>query len=216
MKPGGCLDIAKPRVAFIEQTSGLMSLGSRGGKHHTCFSNFIEQFTSRNYNVVWRNVNFADYGLPQQRNRLIMVATREGEPLLNFPEPTHTRDPDSTKLPRFTSVAEAIKGIPRGYPNHDWSPEFKSPRRKHNGDAPLGRTILTGGTTEVHPSGLRAFSNRALACLQGFPLDHKFSVTASKSEVKKQIGNAFPPSVAAVLFGSIKRQLQERDGMKPK
>ena len=76
MKLGGCLDIAKPRVAFIEQTSGLMSLGSRGGKHHTCFGNFIEQFTSRNYNVVWRNVNFADYGLPQQPNRLIMVATR--------------------------------------------------------------------------------------------------------------------------------------------
>lgn len=76
MKLGGCLDIAKPRVAFIEQTSGLMSLGSRGGKHHTCFGNFIEQFTSRNYNVVWKNVNFAEYGLPQQRNRLIMVATR--------------------------------------------------------------------------------------------------------------------------------------------
>ncbi|KAL8878725.1 MAG: hypothetical protein Q9192_008381, partial [Flavoplaca navasiana] len=76
MKLGGCLDIAKPRVAFIEQTSGLMSLGSRGGKHHTCFGNFIEQFTSRNYSVVWRNVNFADYGLPQQRNRLIMIATR--------------------------------------------------------------------------------------------------------------------------------------------
>ncbi|KAL8980327.1 MAG: hypothetical protein Q9205_004552, partial [Flavoplaca limonia] len=215
-KLGGCLDITKPRVVCIEQTSGLMSLGSRGGKHHTCFSNFIEQFTSRNYSVVWRNVNFADYGLPQQRNRLIMVATREGEPLLKFPEPTHTRDPDSTKLPRFTSVAEAIKGIPQGYPNHDWSSEFASPRRQHNGDAPLGRTILTGGTTEVHPSGLRAFSNRELACLQGFPLYHKFSVTASRTEVKKQIGNAFPPSVAAVLFGSIKRQLQERDGMKPK
>ncbi|KAL9616433.1 MAG: hypothetical protein Q9204_008577, partial [Flavoplaca sp. TL-2023a] len=140
----------------------------------------------------------------------------ESEPLLKFPEPTHTRDPDSNSLPRFTSVAEAIKGIPQGYPNHDWSPEFASPRRQHNGDAPLRRTILTGGTTEVHPSGLRAFSNRELACLQGFPLDHKFSVMASKTEVKKQIGNAFPPSVAAVLFGSIKRQLQERDEMKPK
>ncbi|KAL8897144.1 MAG: hypothetical protein Q9192_002733, partial [Flavoplaca navasiana] len=140
----------------------------------------------------------------------------EGEPLLKFPGPTHTRDPESTNLARFANVAEAIKGIPQGYPNHDWSPEFKSPRRQHNGDAPLGRTILTGGTTEVHPSGLRAFSNRELACLQGFPLDHKFSLTASKTEVKKQVGNAFSPSVAAVLFGSIKRQLQERDGMKPK
>lgn len=31
----------------------------------------------------------------------------------------------------------------------------------------------------------------------------------------KQIGNAFPPPAAAVLFECIKHQLLERDGLKP-
>lgn len=31
--------------------------------------------------------------------------------------------------------------------------------------------------------------------------------------VKKQIGNAVPPCVAKVLFGSIKRDLDEADGI---
>lgn len=46
-------------------------------------------------------------------------------------------------------------------------------------------------------------------------MKHNFPTTASDKVNMKQIGNAFPPTVAAVLYGDIKQQLLIRDGLKP-
>ena len=42
-----------------------------------------------------------------------------------------------------------------------------------------------------------------------------FPKTAMTKDIMKQIGNAFPPPVAAVFYESIKHQLLIRDGLKP-
>jgi DNA (cytosine-5)-methyltransferase 1 len=46
-----------------------------------------------NYRVVFRKVNAADYGVPQRRERVVIVGFRSdvGEPW-TFPSPTHTED----------------------------------------------------------------------------------------------------------------------------
>lgn len=75
MEIGNCLDIVRPRIVTLEQTSGLMSLGHASGKHREHWSKLISQFTSRGYSVAWGNVNFAELGLPQPRKRLIMIAS---------------------------------------------------------------------------------------------------------------------------------------------
>ena len=96
-----------------------------------------------------------------------------GEPRLNFPEPTQAKHPKNTGLRPFTSVNAAISKIPPGHPNHELPPDFKVPRKKYDGNAPLRNIVMTAGTSDTHPSGLRPFSLRELACLQGFPLDHE-------------------------------------------
>ena len=75
MELGRCLDIARPRIATLEQTSGLMSEGYKGGRHGKALDKFIKQFTSRGYSVAWKIVNLAEFGLPQYRKRLIMIAS---------------------------------------------------------------------------------------------------------------------------------------------
>lgn len=75
MELGNCLDVAKPRIATLEQTSGLMSGGYVGGRHHEYWVKVIEQFTSRGYSVAWKNMKLAELGLPQRRERLIMIAS---------------------------------------------------------------------------------------------------------------------------------------------
>lgn len=75
MEIGSCLGIARPRIVTLEQTSGLMSRGRVGGKHHEHWRNVIEQFTSRGYSVAWKIMNLAELGLPQPRKRLIMIAS---------------------------------------------------------------------------------------------------------------------------------------------
>ena len=75
METGNCLDIARPRIATLEQTSSLMSSGRVGGKHGQHWAKFIEQFTTRGYSVAWKIINLAELGLPQARKRLIMIAS---------------------------------------------------------------------------------------------------------------------------------------------
>lgn len=75
MRTGDCLDVARPRIATLEQTSNLMSSGQVGGRHSEHWGNLIEQFTSRGYSVAWKIINLAELGLPQARRRLIMIAS---------------------------------------------------------------------------------------------------------------------------------------------
>lgn len=76
MELGRLLDVAKPRVVTLEQTAGLMRLGCRGGRHSNSFDRFISQFTSRGYNIALEILDMAEFGLPQRRERLIMIASR--------------------------------------------------------------------------------------------------------------------------------------------
>jgi DNA (cytosine-5)-methyltransferase 1 len=71
------------------------------------------------------------------------------------------------------------------------------------------RAITTHGGQNYHPSGKRGLTNREFAALQGFPMEHTFS----DKNVKKQIGNAVPPSVAKILFEAVRKALEEADGV---
>lgn len=69
------------------------------------------------------------------------------------------------------------------------------------------RTITTGaGEFNYHPSGERSFTNRELACLQTFPLEHRFGQGA-----RRQIGNAVPPMLAKAVFREVIKSLQKTD-----
>lgn len=79
----------------------------------------------------------------------------------------------------------------------------------YDGNIILPRAMTCSGGQNYHPSGLRDFTIREYASLQGFPLNHRFI----GSYVKKQIGNAVPPSVAKILFEGIKSALDKADGI---
>ena len=76
MEIGTCLDVVSPRIVTLEQTSGLMSDGYAGGRHGQHFGDMIARFTSRNYSVGWKNTDLEEFGLPQRRKRLLMIASR--------------------------------------------------------------------------------------------------------------------------------------------
>jgi DNA (cytosine-5)-methyltransferase 1 len=69
--------------------------------------------------------------------------------------------------------------------------------------------MTTSGAGMIHPNGRRSMTLREFACLQGFPLEHKFST----SGVKRQIGNAVPPVVAKALLQEVKKSLMKADGL---
>ncbi|MEZ5343763.1 MAG: DNA cytosine methyltransferase [Acidimicrobiales bacterium] len=59
--------------------------------------------------VDWQVLNAADYGVPQRRQRTILVASRIGPVAL--PEPTHSKD-GADGLTPWTTVRSAIQGLP--------------------------------------------------------------------------------------------------------
>ena len=62
---------AKPRVVTLEETAGLVKIGL----HKDYFNAVINMFTSQGFSVRWKVLNCADFGVPAQRKRLVIIAS---------------------------------------------------------------------------------------------------------------------------------------------
>lgn len=130
-----------------------------------------------------------------------------------MPLPTHSDDPGSGLRP-YTRVDHTLASIPRGLSHHNptalvFADNEKADRPPYASDTILPRAMTCHGGNNYHPSGKRDFTLREYATLQGFPFNHEFEGGGKK----KQIGNAVPSSVAKVLFESVRRDLDEADGI---
>ncbi|WP_418137111.1 DNA cytosine methyltransferase [Agrobacterium sp. El2ro-1b] len=94
----------KPRRVIMENVPGVVY-----GKNLVIVKELFKLFEDRGYNVFADVVNMADYGLPQLRNRFILVATVDSIPA-NFPIPTHIPDA-SGEMPEYVSVHEALSDL---------------------------------------------------------------------------------------------------------
>ena len=139
---------------------------------------------------------------------LIVPFRSPGEALPPFPKPTHSSDPAKTGLKPWTTINEAIAKIPHGWANHDIHLAKERKNAPESGDK-IATCITTSGGGIIHPSGERDYTPREFACLQSFPLGHKFG----PSGVKKQIGNAVPPIMAKILLETIVNFLLKVDGL---
>ncbi len=93
----------KPDFIFIENVPGLRSASFE----KKTFSEFQKRLIHLRYSVEMRTVSSCDYGVPQKRKRLIMLASKH--PGMKFPLPTHGPEAD---LP-YVTVWDAIKRYPR-------------------------------------------------------------------------------------------------------
>lgn len=131
-----------------------------------------------------------------------------GEALPEFPAATHSRNGED-RLKPFVSVNHTLRQIPASAPDHNIAAAKLKDEVPWDGDQILPRTMTCSGGQNYHPSGKRDFTDREYAALQGFPEDHWFK----GAYIKRQIGNAVPPCIAKVLFESIKKTLNNADGI---
>jgi DNA (cytosine-5)-methyltransferase 1 len=73
----------RPRMFVLENVVGLATHG-RGATLEL----MQETFNSVGYDTDWKVLNAAQYGVPQKRERLIMIGSERGGPL-SFPSPSH-------------------------------------------------------------------------------------------------------------------------------
>ncbi|KAE8383199.1 S-adenosyl-L-methionine-dependent methyltransferase [Aspergillus bertholletiae] len=189
---------AKPRVFTMEETYGLAE------RHRSTLHCVINDFLEIGYSVRWCILRAIEYGVPQTRKRLIIIASGPGETLPPFPRPSY-----GPGLKEYPTIHQAISDIPLGTPDHDVQGALgrdlnKPPYSPHQ---PAGTVTCGGGENNYHPSGRRNFTNREMACLQTFPVNFRFG----PREVRTQIGNAVPPLVAEAMYKEIIRTLQKTD-----
>jgi len=91
----------QPRGFLFENVRGILSSNKRED-----WKFIIGEFAKLGYELSYRILDTADYGVPQHRERLIMVGTKFGLPNFKFPRPTH--GPDSPQRRNHVSAMEAI------------------------------------------------------------------------------------------------------------
>jgi site-specific DNA-cytosine methylase len=107
----------RPKFILIENVPQMQS-HVHNGTRGALLQNVKELLGEMGYEANIKTVNAADYGVPQLRERLIILASRVCDP--EFPEPTHA-DPSSRELlgqgrSPWTTVAQAIGDLPRPAP----------------------------------------------------------------------------------------------------
>jgi DNA (cytosine-5)-methyltransferase 1 len=218
------VDAKKPKAFVAENVKGLLS-----ANNSRAIKQILHDFSniSPGYLVKPKLYNFADYGVPQFRERILIVGIRIDTGYeFNHPKPTH--GPKAGK-PYFTA-GEALKGvekiklnnekmnispktikmlklIPEGGnftdipPNHPLYVKgmISHVYRRINRNEP-SKTIIAaggGGTWGYHYPEPRPLTNRERARLQTFP--DNFEFYGSNAEVRRQIGNAVPPRGVSLL-----------------
>jgi len=78
----------QPKVILLEQVKGLLSSKGIKNRRGEVFETFLNELEAINYTPKWRVILAADYGVPQLRERLFVIATR-GRNGFVFPERTH-------------------------------------------------------------------------------------------------------------------------------
>lgn len=101
--PWGLRIVARklPAVAIFENVKGLTF-----ATHHAYFAGILESLRALGYDVQWRVLNCADYGVPQTRERCFIICRRDGGPI-TWPMPTHTEQPGMFTDP-WVTMAEAL------------------------------------------------------------------------------------------------------------
>jgi DNA (cytosine-5)-methyltransferase 1 len=229
------LDILKPEVFVFENVYGLP--GANGGGP---WREIRAAFEERGYGLQAEVVDAADYGVPQHRERLIMVGSLRDS--FKFPKPTH--GPDAENGVSLVSVETAIADlqdpaepfhdelggmyghllplVPEGLNYSYFTAEMNHPapvfawRSKFHDLLYKVDRNAPCRTLKAQPgkfTGPFHWKNRHFTTAELKRLQtfpDHYVLTGRAGSVIEQIGNSVPPRLAEVVAVSVKEQLLER------
>jgi len=217
-----------PRAFVAENAKGLITANK--GKAIKQIVKDFQKVDHKGYRIYVDLYNFAEYGVPQLRERVIIVGIRSDIPFdFKKPKPTHNSS-------NYVTAGEALRGVKKVAFNQERQNIAKKteerlrliPEGGNFADIPKdspyyvkgmishvyrklhrnkpSTTIIAGGgggTWGYHYKEPRPLTNRERARLFGYPDDFIFE--GSISEVRRQIGNSVPPPAARHVARQLKK-----------
>jgi DNA (cytosine-5)-methyltransferase 1 len=204
------IDEVRPKAVLIENVKGI--LGPQFAEYR---QQLDLQFKKLGYTTGWRLLNASDFGVPQLRPRVMIVALKNssfddfkwpvpvpmkatvGRCLHDLIAVNGWRGADAWRL-KANSIAPTIVGGSKKHGGPDLGPT-----RARKAWALLGVDGI--GLANEAPTedfqGMPRLTVRMVARLQGFP--DTWSIWGKKTAAYRQVGNAFPPPVAAAVARQI-------------
>ncbi|WP_086739735.1 DNA cytosine methyltransferase [Erythrobacter colymbi] len=209
------IDEIKPKAVMIENVRGFLSPVFEEYRLH-----LKAEFKKLGYVVDWRLLNASDFGVPQLRPRVVIVALKqEFTDGFEWPEVLPQNPPTVGEVLKDMMAANGWLGAARWAKEaNDIAPTIVGGSKKHGGPdlgptrarkawAALGvegRTVAEKAP-ESDFVGMPRLTVAMVARLQGFPADWHFF--GRKTTAYRQVGNAFPPPVACAVASKIKEAL---------
>lgn len=208
-------DEIRPQAVMLENVRGLMDAVFED------YRNKVErQLKKLGYVPGWRLLNASDYGVSQLRPRVVFVGIRkEFADKFSWPEPDKQPPPTVGELLHDLMLADGWRGADRWREQaNSIAPTLVGGSKKHGGPD-LGPTrskrawaalgVDGHGLWDAPPPrdfvGMPRLTPRMAARIQGFPDDWQF--VGRKTATYRQVGNAFPPPVAAAVARQISAAL---------
>lgn len=204
--------LKRPLIFIAENVKGLTNLSGALERIKNDFASIYP-----GYRITDHLLMAADYGVPQTRERVIIVGIRK-DCLTDFypPSPTHACDESNEdgRKPWVTSK-EAIEDLwgtenkTKHLPNQNQYSQARNYGEHLQGNKPIkadypGPTIRAEhhGNIEFHYKKKRRLTVRECARIQSFP--DNFVLKGSGSSAYVQVGNAVPPVLAWHIANSVK------------
>ena len=193
----------KPKVFVAENVKGLLMKHNAESLHRV-----LTDFKALGYEVSFQLYHAADYGVPQTRERVIIVGTRPDVRRFTPPTQTHGKSVHVTAYDAIHDLADLPED--EGF-SHVWSrakPSKEQGSRRMHATRP-GYTIRAEchGNIQYHYALERRISMREAARFQSFP--DSFLFEAKLRETERMVGNAVPPLLAWHVAQSVARCLED-------
>ncbi len=220
----------KPKVIFCENVKGLVM-----HDHGRTFRVIRQAFRDIGYQVFWKVLNSKDFGVPQNRERIYVVAFRDDLNIGEFVFPS-----SAGKKKTIRDILEDAPIPSKYYLSDVYMQTLRNHRARHEAKGNgfgyeirdldgIAGTIVCGGmgrernliiderphslVPETHIKGnineenIRKMTPREWARLQGFPDDFKLEL--SDTHLYKQFGNSVTVNVIQAIAERIKGVLED-------
>ena len=224
----------RPEFFFMENVTGMLSMKQPNGEKF--FDNILAMFRKvmTGYEVDFRVVNMADYGVPQSRRRVIILGNRLGIPVDEcFPKPDHgdglkpfevvwdhiadltkVKDdaiPNHRRMHHSKQIVERMSKVKSGKyikkRRSNQKQTFQCVYQRLVKDRPAPTLVPGHSAFPIHPVEHRSLTFREAARLQTMPDSMVFH--GSQIQQGLAVGNAVPPLFAEKLARRIGELIRE-------